>query len=141
MVVLLGVLAEFVEGQDGLTLFFTAVAVCMWALYCAAGCPLPPRARLFRAPSRFVAAAASSPPGYSCWNVGIERGDIGILSTASYATPVLSSVASSVSLGQVPGMSFWAGVVAVAAGALLCWFSTGGLAILRGVVRRRRGGR
>ena len=59
--------------------------------------------------------------GYSCWNVGIEKGDMGALSIASYATPVLSSVASSVLLGQVPGMTFWAGVVAVAAGALLCF--------------------
>ncbi len=30
------------KGQDGLTLFFTAVAACMWALYFAAGCPALP---------------------------------------------------------------------------------------------------
>ena len=129
------------KGQDGLTLFFAAVAVCMWALYCAAGCPAPPESVSVAGVIALVAAAGVIAAGYSCWNVGIERGDIGILSIASYATPVLSSVASSVLLGQVPGMSFWAGVVAVAAGALLCWFSTGGLVILRGAVRRRRGGR
>lgn len=128
------------KGQDGLTLFFTAVAACMWALYFAAGCPALPAEVSFSGVLALLGSAGVIAAGYSCWNVGIEKGDMGALSIASYATPVLSSVASSVLLGQVPGMTFWAGVVAVAAGALLCWFSTGGLDILRGAMRGRKAG-
>ncbi len=129
------------KGQDGLTLFFTAVAACMWTLYFVAGCPAPPQGMSLPAVLALVAAAGVIAAGYSCWNVGIEKGDVGALSIASYATPVLSSVASSLLLGQVPGVTFWAGVVAVATGALLCWFSTGGLDIVRGVARTWRGKR
>ena len=123
------------KGQDGLTLFFTAVAACMWALYIAAGYPMPPGDITACGVLALFASAGVIAAGYSCWNIGIEQGDIGALSIASYATPVLSSMASSLLLGQALGAPFWMGVVAVAAGALLCWFSTGGIDIVRAAIR------
>jgi len=47
--------------------------------------------------------------GYALWNIGILRGNLTLLATASYVAPVLSSAFASVWLGAVLNKQFWQG--------------------------------
>ncbi len=58
------------------------------------------------------------------WNVAILRGNMMLLATLSYFTPVISTLLSSVILGVALGASFLQGVVMVTLGSLLCWWVT-----------------
>lgn len=62
--------------------------------------------------------------GYALWNVAILRGNMLLLATLSYFTPVISTLFSSLILGVVLGLSFWQGVVMVTLGSLICWWVT-----------------
>lgn len=62
--------------------------------------------------------------GYALWTVAIIRGNMLLLATLSYFTPVISTLFSSVILGVVLGVSFWQGVVMVTIGSLMCWWAT-----------------
>lgn len=62
--------------------------------------------------------------GYALWNVAILRGNMLLLATLSYFTPVISTLFSSLILGVVLGLSFWQGVIMVTLGSLICWWVT-----------------
>ncbi|MNR60572.1 Aromatic amino acid exporter YddG [compost metagenome] len=62
--------------------------------------------------------------GYALWNVGILRGNLTLLATASYSAPVLSSAFATVWLGAHLNAQFWQGAVLVTAGSLVCWQAT-----------------
>lgn len=70
-----------------------------------------------------LAAAVGMAAGYALWNIGILRGNLTLLATASYSAPMLSS-AFAAWLGAHLGLQFWQGVLRVTAGALLCWQAT-----------------
>jgi len=61
--------------------------------------------------------ATTSTAGYALWDIGVRRGDFAVLSTASYFTPLLSSVVSCLYLGVMPGARLWAGCLLLIAGA------------------------
>jgi drug/metabolite transporter (DMT)-like permease len=62
--------------------------------------------------------------GYALWNIGILRGNLTLLATASYSAPVLSSAFAALWLGVSLQMQFWQGAVLVTVGSLLCWQAT-----------------
>ena len=62
--------------------------------------------------------------GYALWNIGIIRGNLTLLATASYSAPVLSSAFAAVWLGASLTLQFWQGAVLVTVGSLLCWHAT-----------------
>ena len=62
--------------------------------------------------------------GYALWNIGIIRGNLTLLATASYSAPVLSSAFAAVWLGASLTMQFWQGAVLVTLGSLICWLAT-----------------
>ncbi|MOA50751.1 Aromatic amino acid exporter YddG [compost metagenome] len=64
--------------------------------------------------------------GYALWNVGILKGNLTLLATASYFTPVLSTFFAALWLSTRLTASFWQGVAMVTAGSLLCWVATRG---------------
>ncbi|MBP6562091.1 MAG: EamA family transporter, partial [Neisseriaceae bacterium] len=61
---------------------------------------------------------------YGLWNVGILHGNMTLLATASYFTPVLSTLFAALVLRQPLSWGFWQGVCMVTLGALLCWLAT-----------------
>jgi drug/metabolite transporter (DMT)-like permease len=61
---------------------------------------------------------------YSAWNHGIIHGNLALLASASYFTPVLSVLLSSLLFGSLLDGSFWLGGAIVTAGSLLCWQAT-----------------
>ncbi|MBN9059184.1 MAG: aromatic amino acid DMT transporter YddG [Rhizobiales bacterium] len=61
---------------------------------------------------------------YSAWTHGVSHGNLTLMATASYFTPLLSVMLSSILLDMMPGMNFWGGALLVTGGSLVCWFAS-----------------
>jgi drug/metabolite transporter (DMT)-like permease len=110
------------NGQSAVPLFLLATGVLLWGRYATS--PQPPMALSFASIAQVLVQGCFAAASFSCWNLGIQRGNMTLLAAASYLTPVLSVLLGSAWLGVVPSMAFWQGVVLVCAGSLLCWWST-----------------
>jgi drug/metabolite transporter (DMT)-like permease len=110
-------------GHDGIVVFFAGTAVALWLVYLSSGMPATGR---FDAAGVIALAVAALVLGtaYACWNVGILRGNLVVLASASYATPVLSSAVAALLLGAQLSATFWQGAVFVTLGSVLSWWAT-----------------
>lgn len=111
------------KGENGIAYFFTAIAVALWVLFFAHDAPVPTDLTPADLVPLFATAAAVT-AGYALWGHAIVHGDGRTLSIASYATPVLSTVATTVILSAAPTPVFWAGAALVVAGSLASWFGS-----------------
>lgn len=107
------------RGVDGTSLFFPCVAVALWIIHFASGQGLPATAPNVVDWLFVLIAALSIGGGYACWGHGILHGSMETLAVASYATPVLSTAASTILLGLSLSLPFWVGVVLVVTGSVL----------------------
>lgn len=110
------------QGRNGVSLFFCVTALVLWGKY--AFVSEVPLHFTFSATLQLLFMGLSTAIAYSAWNFGIQRGNMTLLATASYFTPVLSAFIASLWLGLHPGWFFWQGVAMVAGGSLLCWLAT-----------------
>ncbi|MCT4706263.1 aromatic amino acid DMT transporter YddG [Enterobacteriaceae bacterium H16N7] len=110
------------EGKSGVTLFFCATALVLWIKYAFVN--EAPLTFTLPATLQLLFMGLSTAIAYSAWNHGIQRGNMTLLASASYFTPVLSAFIASLWLGLHPGWSFWQGVLMVAGGSLVCWLAT-----------------
>jgi drug/metabolite transporter (DMT)-like permease len=62
--------------------------------------------------------------GYAAWNIGINKGNIAMLVTLSYFSPIFSSVISMWILQSKLSTHFWYGAILVTLGSFICWIST-----------------
>jgi drug/metabolite transporter (DMT)-like permease len=69
-----------------------------------------------------VAAGA----GYVLWDIGMRRGEVTLVASASYFTPFFSTVMSCFFLGVVPGPKLWLGCLLIVLGSFLSWISVSG---------------
>ncbi|KOE82097.1 aromatic amino acid exporter [Vibrio alginolyticus] len=113
---------QLANGQNAIIVFFIATASALWIQYFFSD----ERALVFTLPAtlNLVITGVVMGSGYALWNVAIIRGNMLLLATLSYFTPVISTLFSSVILGVVLGVSFWQGVVMVTIGSLMCWWAT-----------------
>ncbi|KJY84558.1 aromatic amino acid exporter [Vibrio galatheae] len=110
------------NGQNAITLFFIMTAVTLWIKYALSG-ETGMTLNLESAGLLLISGIAMG-SGYALWNYAIIGGNMVLLATLSYFTPVLSTVISSVILGLVLSQSFLQGVIMVTLGSLLCWWVT-----------------
>ncbi len=110
------------NGQNAITVFFIMTAIALWVKYAVSD----EEALVFSLPStlNLLLTGIVMGSGYALWNIAILRGNMMLLATLSYFTPVISTLLSSVILGVVLGASFWQGVVMVTMGSLICWWVT-----------------
>ncbi|MBA0176229.1 aromatic amino acid DMT transporter YddG [Pectobacterium carotovorum] len=110
------------QGKSGVSLFFLITALILWTQYSFSG----ESAISLTLPSslQLIFMGASTALAYSAWNAGIQHGNLTLLATASYFTPVLSTLLAALWLNITPAISFWQGVAMVTAGSLLCWYAT-----------------
>lgn len=113
---------RYAGGQNLVVLFFVLTAVVLWLKYLFSSEVIP--ALTLGSSLELAAAAIGMAGGYALWNIGILRGNLTLLATASYFAPVLSSAFAAVWLGAVLNMQFWQGAVLVTAGSLICWHAT-----------------
>jgi drug/metabolite transporter (DMT)-like permease len=114
---------RYAEGQSGVTLFFLITAVALWLKFAIGGQPEPMHFST-AVVAEVLFMAASTAIAYSAWNAGIQHGNMTLLATASYFTPVFSALLATLWLQLTPAFSFWQGVVMVTLGSLICWRAT-----------------
>ncbi|WP_082669085.1 aromatic amino acid DMT transporter YddG [Pseudoalteromonas rubra] len=110
------------NGQNAITLFFMMTAVSLWLKFALSN----ERMMVFDAESSglLLLTGIALGSGYALWNYAIIGGNMVLLATLSYFTPVLSTALSSLILGLVLSQSFVQGVFMVTTGSLLCWWVT-----------------
>jgi len=115
---------RFADGKNGVALFFILTAAVLWIKFLLSAEP----SLVFTAPAtlELCVAGGAMAAGYAFWNVGILRGNLTLLATASYFTPVFSTFFAAVWLSTPLTLSFWQGVAMVTAGSLVCWAATRG---------------
>lgn len=111
------------KGTNGITLFFMLTALVLWTKYLISDEITIPVVSMLSV-IYLVLAAAAMGFGYAAWNIGIIKGNVTILTGASYFIPIFSSAISSTLLATVLGFSFWQGSSMICAGSILCWLST-----------------
>ena len=110
------------NGKNAITLFFTATAVTLWVQY--AFSDEPTLTFSMRSTVTLLIAGIVIGSGYALWNKAIIGGNLILLGTMSYFTPVFSTIISSFYLSITLSKSFWQGVFLVTLGSLICYFVT-----------------
>jgi drug/metabolite transporter (DMT)-like permease len=113
---------RYAGGQNLVVLFFVLTSVVLWLKWFLSLEQIPPFT--WANSLELLAAGIAMAGGYALWNIGILRGNLTLLATASYSAPVLSSAFAAVWLGVSLQMQFWQGAVLVTVGSLLCWQAT-----------------
>lgn len=113
---------RYANGQNHVVLFFLLTAVVLWGKYALSQEILP--AFRLGASLELAGAGLAIAGGYALWNIGILRGNLTLLATASYFAPVLSSAFAALWLGAWLSGQFWQGAALVTLGSLLCWQAT-----------------
>ena len=110
------------NGKNAIVLFFIATASSLWVLYVLSDEP----AMVFsiHATITLVLAGIVVGCGYALWNQAIIGGNLMLLGTLSYFTPVFSAIISALYLSITLSASFWQGVIMVTGGSLVCYFVT-----------------
>lgn len=113
---------KLANGKNAITWFFIATALSLWIKY------------LFSDEGNLVftggvmidllLAGIVMGSGYALWNIGIIGGNMVLLATFSYFTPVLSTFFSAWILDIELTVQFWQGVTMVTIASLLCWWFT-----------------
>ncbi|CAB3695116.1 aromatic amino acid DMT transporter YddG [Achromobacter pulmonis] len=115
---------RYADGKNGVALFFMLTAAVLWIKYGMSAEP----ALAFdgAAVLELCVTGGAMAAGYALWNVGILNGNLTLLATASYFTPVLSTFFAALWLSTHLTAAFWQGVAMVTAGSLICWAATRG---------------
>ncbi|MGF1754293.1 aromatic amino acid DMT transporter YddG [Vibrio makurazakiensis] len=110
------------KGQNAIVLFFIATAITLWIQYAISdetGMSLTLGSTV-----DLLLAGIVMGSGYALWNIAILGGNMVLLATLSYFTPIFSTFLSSLILGIALTDTFWQGVVMVTLGSLACWWVT-----------------
>ena len=113
---------RFAGGFNGVGLFISASAIVLWLQWLVL--QEMPMQWSWSAALQLLCIGGLTAMGYSCWEYGIQRGNLAVLAAGSYFTPILSALWASLWLAVTPGWSFWEGVVLVTVGSLVCWWAT-----------------
>lgn len=109
-------------GKSAVSLFLLGTAVLLWIKY-ALGSHEPINFTL-PAVGQLLFIGAATATAYSCWDSAIQKGNMTLLATVSYFTPIFSTLLASLWLQITPGFAFWQGVAMVTLGSLVCWRAT-----------------
>jgi len=60
---------------------------------------------------------------YLCWDVAMRKGDVVLVASCSYLTPLLATAAGCIYLWVVPGVKLWLGCLLLIGGSFLSWRS------------------
>lgn len=109
-------------GKNAIVLFFAMTSVTLWIQYA-----LSDESQMvftLSSVSTLMIAGVIMGAGYALWNQAIIGGNMVLIATFSYFTPVFSTVFSSLYLSVALTQSFWKGVALVTLGSLLCAWAT-----------------
>ncbi|MGC9492406.1 aromatic amino acid DMT transporter YddG [Vibrio genomosp. F10] len=110
------------NGQNAIVVFFILTAVTLWVKYSISdeqGMSFDVAPTLYLLLTGVVMGG-----GYALWNIAIIKGNMVLLASLSYFTPVLATLISSYILSVSLTSTFWQGVAMVTGGSLICWWFT-----------------
>lgn len=110
------------NGKNATTLFFSATATALWVQYFFSN--EPSLDFTLNSTLTLLLAGIVIGAGYALWNQAMIGGDIILLGTLSYFTPVFSTLFASLYLSISLTGSFWQGVALVTLGSLICFLVT-----------------
>ena len=117
---------KYSDGHNPISFYFIAISVVLWIKYLFTHelnlATLPHFDSITLCYMGIVSLAVAL--GYAAWNIGIIKGNITILVTLSYFSPIISTVISMFILQTKLSTEFWYGVVLVTLGSFVCWTST-----------------
>lgn len=116
------VTAKYANGENGITLFVLLTGLALWLAYFTTRQPA-----MHVTPTvivKLVTLSVALGLAYAAWNVGILHGNVSLLATASYFTPVLSAALAAALLSTPLSWAFWQGAGMVCVGSLLCGYAT-----------------
>lgn len=116
---------KYSQGHNPISFFFLAISVVLWLkmLFAQGGSVSFPDLDLTTALCLGLVSLMTA-LGYSAWNIGIIKGNITILVTLSYFSPIFSAVFSMLILQTSLSTHFWHGAILVTLGSFICWLST-----------------
>lgn len=117
---------KYSDGHNPISFFFVAISIVLWTKYLwSHGLSLNaiPEVELTTIGLLGIVSVVMA-LGYAAWNIGIIKGNITILVTLSYFSPVISTLISMFILQTNLPTEFWYGVILVTSGSLVCWIST-----------------
>lgn len=111
---------QLANGKNAITWFFIATSITLWITYLISNEP----AIVFTSGSAIdlLVTGIAMGSGYALWNIGIIGGNMLLLATFSYFTPLLSTFFSALILNIELTTRFWQGVLMVTIASLLCWW-------------------
>jgi drug/metabolite transporter (DMT)-like permease len=109
---------ESEKGAVPIFLVATAVVLALWRIGVIETTVWTPRACLELA---FIVVAMNS--AYMLWEFAMRRGDMVLVASASYVTPMLSTFISVLYLGVSTGPKLWVGCALIVLGAVTCKLS------------------
>lgn len=112
---------RFGAGKSAIAVFFTIIALILWLQYLFSS-PMPLVFSL-QTGLELLFIGGSTALAYAAWDLGIQQGNLALLATASYFTPILTTLIAALWLHTLPGPSFWQGVMMVTGGSLICWLA------------------
>jgi len=110
------------NGKNATTLFFSATATALWVQYFFSN--EPSLDFTLSSTLTLLLAGIVIGAGYALWNQAMIGGDIILLGTLSYFTPVFSTLFASLYLSISLTGSFWQGVALVTLGSFICFLVT-----------------
>lgn len=109
------------EGHNGIVPFLLLTALAIWGQYLFAE-PVEWVINI-KSISLLLMAGIAVGLANAAWTLGMIRGNVTLLATLSYFTPVISTAFSSLLLSTTLSFSFWQGVMMVTGGSLICWLA------------------
>ncbi|MRT37509.1 aromatic amino acid DMT transporter YddG [Acinetobacter sp. RIT698] len=117
---------KYSDGHNPISFFFVAISIVLWTKYLwSNGLSLNVISEVELTTIGLLGiVSVVMALGYAAWNIGIIKGNITILVTLSYFSPVISTLISMFILQINLPTEFWYGVILVTSGSLVCWIST-----------------
>lgn len=113
---------HYESGKSAVPFYFLATALVLWLKFSLTN--EPELILHWNGLGQVAIFAAMSATAYGCWNRGICHGNISLLSTASYFTPVLAALLTCLLLGIRPSLEFGVGVGLITLGTILSWWAS-----------------
>ena len=100
--------------------FLTVTGILFWVLWLVCPAQQAPVWSV-RAISELLILGLFMSVAYNVWNIGMQKGNMLVLTLASYFTPALAALLASLILHTLPSGSFWLGLSLLILGALTSW--------------------
>ncbi|MER4999941.1 aromatic amino acid DMT transporter YddG [Providencia stuartii] len=109
-------------GHNGMVLFFLLTAIGLWILFA-----FEPNKQFnisWHSITLLLVASLATGGANALWTLAVIRGNVALLGTLSYFTPVISTAFSLILLSTALTLGFWQGVVMVTLGSIICFLAT-----------------